>query len=260
MIKKFLPGWQEAEIDFCPAGSTFNNELVDSNPEVIHVDVGLGKLDHHQTNDYLSATKLSFDYLLKVREAEKLKPLEQQSLEIITEVVTEIDNARDLSWQEVRKPRYDFYLHNLFWGLRSLGATDMETMEFGFKALESILNNFKSQIKAREEIKEGQEFSTIWGKALALETGNEAVISEGQKEGYCLVFKKDPKEGGVRIYAHPDSKVDLEKAYNWLKKNDSEGEWFLHSSRKLLLNESRVKPMKPTKISLEKIMEVLKGG
>ena len=260
LLKKFLPGWQEAEINFVPAESTLDNEPVDSNPEVLHVDVARGKLDHHHLKGFLSASKLTFDYILEVRSGEKLKPLEEQSLKLIVEVVNDIDNARELTWEEIKKPRYRFYLHDLFLGLRSLGATDMETMEFGLRSLEAILNNFKNQLKAKEELKEGQKFQTPWGQALAMETGNEAVIIEGEKAGYCLVVRKDPKKGGVRIYALPDSKADLQKTYDWLKENDKEGEWFLHSSHKLLLNESRTKPMKPTKLSLDQIVEVLKNG
>ncbi|MCJ7804955.1 hypothetical protein MUP35_04480 [Patescibacteria group bacterium] len=259
LLKKFLPGWQEAEIDFCPAESTFNNEPVDSNPDVLHTDVGLGKLDHHQTNEFLSAAKLSFNYLFETRKGEKLSPLEEQALKLMVEVVNEVDNARELYWEEIKKPRYEFYFHNLLWGLRSLGASDLETVEYGLKSLDAILHNFKNRLKAQEEIKKGQEFETPWGEALALETGNEAVLQEGEKQGYCLVVKKDPKEGGVRIYALPDSKVDLQKAYDFLKEKDKEGEWFLHSSHKILLNESRTKPMKPTKLSLKEIMEVLQG-
>jgi len=259
LIKRFLPGWQEAEINFIPAESTLDNKPVDSNPDVFHVDVGWGKFDHHHIKGFLSASKLVFDYLLEVRSGEKLSPLEEQALKLMVEVVNEIDNAGELSWLEFKKTRYHFYLHDLFWGLRSLGATDMETMEFGLKSLEAVLTNLKNQLKAQEELKEGQEFQTPWGQALGLETGNESVIREGQKEGYVLVIKKDPKQGGVRIYARPDSKVDLQKAYDWLKENDQQGEWFLHASHKLLLNESRTKPMKPTKLSLEQIMEVLKN-
>lgn len=260
LLKRFLPGWQEAGIEFCPAESTLNNEPVDSNPEVLHVDVGGGKLDHHQINGFLSAAKLSFNYLLEVRKGEKLSPLEEQSLKLMVEVVNEVDNARELTWEEIKKPRYEFYLHELFWGLRGLGASDLATVEYGLKSLDAILHNFKNGLKAQEEIKEGQEFETPWGKALALVTGNESVLQEGEKQGYCLVVKKDPKEGGVRIYALPSSKVDFQKAYDFLKANDKEGEWFLHSSHKILLNESRTKPMKPTKLSLEKIMEILSNG
>ncbi|MBM3205540.1 hypothetical protein FJZ41_01665 [Candidatus Shapirobacteria bacterium] len=260
MLQRFLLGWEKAKIEFCPAESTFNHQPVDSDPEVLHVDVGLGKLDHHQTSDFTSAAKLSLAYLLKVRKSEQLSPLDKQVLEMMVEVVNEVDNARDLDWPEIEKARYDFYLHNLFWGLRGLNASDTETMAYGLKSLEAIFHILKSRLKAQEEIKQGFVFETPWGQALALVTGNEAVLLEGEKKGYCLVVKKDPQEGGVRIYALPSSKVDLEKAYDWLKKNDSQGEWFLHSSHKILLNESRTKPMKPTKLSLEKIMEILKNG
>ncbi len=257
LLKRFLPGWQDAEIAFIPAESTLNNEPVDSNPDVLHTDVGLGKLDHHQIGGFLSAGKLSFDYLLKVRKGEKLSPLDEQALRLMVEVVNEVDNARELTWEEIKKPRYEFYLHEVFWGLRGLGASDLETVEYGLKALDAILHNLKNSLKAQEEIKEGQEFQTPWGKALALETGNEAVLRQGEKQGYCLVVKKDSKMGGIRIYALPTSKVDLQKAYDFLKENDKQGEWFLHSSHKILLNESRTKPMKPTKLSLEKMIEIL---
>jgi hypothetical protein len=64
----------------------------------------------------------------------------------------------------------------------------------------------------------------------------------------------------VRIYALPSSKVDLQKAYDFLKKNDKKGEWFLHSSHKILLNESRTKTMRATNLSLKEIIGVLKKG
>ena len=184
MIKRFLLGWQEAEIDFISAGSTFNNEPVDSNADILHVDVGLGKLDHHQANDYFSATKLVFEYLLKMRKGEKLSPLDEEALNLMVKVVNEIDNAGELTWEEIKEPRYEFYLHELFLGLRGLGDSDLEVMEYGLKSLDAVLHNLKNNLKAKEEIKKGQEFKTIWGKGLALESGNEAVLQEGEKQGY----------------------------------------------------------------------------
>lgn len=258
LLKRFLPNWSEAEIDFCPAQNTFNNEPVDSNPNILHVDVGGGKLDHHQTSGYFSATKLCFDFIKESRKGQELSPLDNQALEKIVDFVTKVDNARDLSWPEFQTEKYDFYLHNILSGLRGIGDDDAAVMAYGLKGLDTVFYNFKGRIRAEEEIKKGQEFLTIWGKALGIETGNEFILREGEKKGYCLVLKKDPDKGGVRIYASPVSKVNLKKAYEVIKKKDKEGEWFLHSSGKILLNESRTKGMKPTILSLEEIINILK--
>src|SRR5947209_4451968 len=70
LLKKYLLGWQEAQVQFVPAGerlaesgkrkaeSTLNASLLTlhsieqiGEDEVIHVDTGLGPLDHHQTSD-----------------------------------------------------------------------------------------------------------------------------------------------------------------------------------------------------------------
>ena len=61
LIKRFLPSWKEAEIDFCEPQSTIDGQPVDSSPDVLHVDVGMGKLDHHQLEEVTSAAKLCFD-------------------------------------------------------------------------------------------------------------------------------------------------------------------------------------------------------
>ena len=115
----------------------------------------------------------------------------------------------------------------------------------------------KNKIRAEEEIKKGTEFKTPWGKALAVESGNDLVTWEAEKKGYCLAVRKDPKTGAVRIYARHDSRVDLTRAYNKFKEMDPSSDWFLHATKKLLLNESNSKAMRPTKLSLEQIMAVL---
>ncbi len=260
LIKRFLPGWKEAEIGFVEATASGQKMPgVDENPDVLYVDVGRGKLDHHQTGEYLSAAKLCFDYILAVRKDQPFSPLEQEALRKMVAVVTQIDNASDLNWEEITQTRYQFYLHTLIDGLRGLAETDQQVIEFGFRALDAVLLNLKHKIKAEEELKEGIEFQTRWGKGIAIESGNKHVLWTGEILGFALVVKKDPKEGGVQIYARPDSKVDLTEAYNRFRKMDLHSDWFLHATKRVLLNEASVNPsMRPTKLSLKEIIEVLK--
>src|SRR4029079_6193017 len=61
LLKRFLPGWEEAKVEFVPAGSRRQGtkpgpeveEPIEkyNEDEVIHVDTGIGRLDHHQTAD-----------------------------------------------------------------------------------------------------------------------------------------------------------------------------------------------------------------
>lgn len=259
LIKRFLPGWQEAEIDFMVAGtSTEKKKEFSQDPNVLYVDVGRGKLDHHQTGKFLSAAQLCFDYLKAERKGKKISPLKEEALRRIVKVVTKVDNARDMNWQEVNKDRYRFYLHTLISGIRGLAGSDQEAMSFGLKALDAVIFNLKNKIRAEEELKEGIKFKTPWGLAVALESGNKEVLWEGETQGFCLVVKKDPERGGVRIYGRYDKEVDLTKAYNEFRKQDPESDWFLHASKKLLLNQASVNPnMRPTKLKLEQIIKVL---
>lgn len=257
LILRFLPGWEDAEIAFCQAGKTLDNQKVDSDPDVLHVDVGWGKLDHHQVKQRTSAAKLCLDYVKKARKGQMISPLEQKALAEMVDVVNQVDNARDLKWSEVDRPRYEFYLHVAIAGVRGMAGRDEETMEFGLKGMDAIFHQTKKRLDAEEELKEGTEFTTPWGKAIGVKTGNNSVLWEGEKKDYCLVVRKDPKSGGVRIYARWDKGVDLTEAYNKFREMDPASEWFLHASKKLLLNMATSRPMTPTKLTLKQIMSVL---
>lgn len=257
LIKRFLPSWEEAEINFCKYQSTYEGKPVDSDPNVLHVDIGEGKLDHHQLEEITSAAKLCFDYIKQRRKSQPLRELDEKALVQIIEVVTEIDNARDLNWPEVEAARNNFYLHVLIAGIRGMAGSDEEAMNFGLKGMDAVFHQVKKSIDAQKELKKGVKFESQWGKAIAIETGNDNVLWEGEKKGYCLVIRKDPETGGVRIYARYDTEVDLTKAHDRFKKMDPNSEWYLHQSKKLLLNMASGKKMRPTKLSLEEIMKIL---
>lgn len=258
LIKRFLPGWEKAEIDFCEPDLERLKGEVDTDPDVLYLDVGQGKLDHHQFSKITSATEIVFKFILQERKGQPLGKLEKAALEEIVPVVTEVDNARELKWPEVKEPRFDFYLSVLISGVRGIDDDDEEAIMFGLKGMDALFHKTKKRINALGELKKGIEFKSPWGKAIAVETGNESVLFEGEKKGYALVLRKDPETGGVRIYARWDKGVDLTKAYKEVKKLDSQADWFLHSSRCLLLNMASSRPMRSTKLSLKQLIDILK--
>src|SRR3989344_2597863 len=66
LLRRFHPEYKNARVELVPAGNnTYNNQPVDSDPDVLHVDVGGGKFDHHGTNDFTCGAKLVWEWLVK---------------------------------------------------------------------------------------------------------------------------------------------------------------------------------------------------
>ena len=255
LIKRFLPGWREAGVRFVPAGKTLDDKPVDSNPNVLHVDTGLGRFDHHQRQEYTCAAKLVLNWL-----GEKNKRIrEDKALERLTDIVLEIDHFQEVFWPEPFSDRYEFFLQPMIKGLELVHEDHQKALDFGLLALDGVYKIFQNKVWAEKEIERGVKFRTRWGEALGIETKNDAVIHLAQKMGFKLVVRKDEQKGYVRIKAIPDPKIDLTPAYKKFKKLDPGATWFLHVDRHQLLNGSTHNPeMRPTKLGLEEIIEVLK--
>lgn len=256
LIKRFLPGWKEARVEFVPAGKTLDNQPVDSNLNVLHVDTGLGRFDHHQTDKYICSAKIVLKWLgeenPKIRKDEVLKRL--------TDVVLEVDHFREFYWPKPASDKYEFFLQPIIRGLELIAEDDQKALDFGLLALEGVYKVFQNKVWAEKEIKKGIKFQTCWGKALGVETKNDAVIPLAQKTGFKLVVRKDPKIGYVRIKTIPDPRLDLTSAFEKLKEKDPEATWFLHIDKHQLLNGSTRDPsMRPTKLTLFEVIEVLKS-
>ncbi|OGK24645.1 hypothetical protein A3A46_01260 [Candidatus Roizmanbacteria bacterium RIFCSPLOWO2_01_FULL_37_13] len=257
LIKKFLPGWQNALIKFVPAGSTLNNLPPDDNPEIIHVDTGLGKFDHHQTNIKTCSAEKILDYLKK-NGLIKMKLLEP--LTRLVSFVIEDDHFLEVYYPEPEADRYEFLLNNTIDGVKIVLAEDQKLAEFVFVILDGTLEKFKKKIAAEEETKKGLIFQSYLGKSFAVESPNDEVLRFAQKIGYQLVIRKDPKFGNIRIKCPPEPKLDLTPIYNKILKIDSIGSWFLHSSKHMLLNGSPKRPDQiPSPLSIRQIIEIVKS-
>lgn len=257
LVKNFLPGWSEATITFVPAGSTLDQKPPDTDSNIIHVDTGLGKFDHHQTNDYTSASKRVYEYLL---EKGNITSKLQKPLEKLVTVVNETDHFAEVFYPEPSSDRYDFLLSQIIEGLKSPLKKDEKIMETGLILLDAVFQVFKNKVRGKEAIKNGFVFRSKWGKTLAMESKNEEAVKLALKMGFHLVVKKDPDRGNVRIKTQPDKKLDLTPFYKAILKNDKKGTWFLHVSKNMLLNSSSKNPhFVPTSLSLQKLIEIIKG-
>jgi hypothetical protein len=290
LIKKYLAGWQNAEVKFVPAGTKLqskesqldkdfdghsSSQRQGDNPieklgedEVIHVDTGLGPLDHHQTQDVnVSAASLAWDYVSSEikKSGNGFSAEHAEAISRIVKVIVDTDHFKEVFWPEADADRYELSFLGLLDGLKyEKPDQDMLYLEFGIQCLNAWTAGFENRIWAEKEIREkGIKFETRFGSGMGFDTINDTVLKLAQKMGYVLVVRKDPRKGYVRIKALPSTSevkgADLTLIYEQLKKIDPDATWFLHVSKKMLLNGSPKNPkMRPSKLSLGDIIKVIK--
>ena len=336
LLKRFLPGWENAEVKFVPAGERLrgsalagpatrsshgapasfadaaNADALRGSPtlvspadaipsttatpyslsprstgspveqigdnEVIHVDTGLGPLDHHETDDQsVCAASRTWEYVsnqqsVVANQGEKWKD-KKKAIERIVAIVTEIDHFKEVFWENPTADYHEFSLLGLLEGYKlQYPDHNEETTLFGCICLDAMLRDFENRVWAEKEIEEkGILFETRFGKGLGIETINDAVLKLAQKMGYVIVVRKDPRKGYVRIKAKPlfksqianrksqNKDIDLTNVCEELKKRDLNATWFLHVSKKMLLNGTTKNPaMVPTALTLSELIDVAK--
>jgi|SRR5581483_8779034 len=279
LIKRYLAGWDNAKVMFVPAGERIKDSKANEISEpiekmgedlVIHVDTGLGPLDHHQTSDQNTcAASLTWDYIRSESQefvgdiSDRIR-FKEEALDRMIKVAVEVDHFKEVFWDNPNADHHEFSLFGIIEGLKLQKPNEDEYyVEFSMLCLDALLHNFENKIWAEHEINNnGVEFETSLGKGIGFETVNDSVLKVAQKMGYALVVRKDPRKGYVRIKGAPEKGekkgVNLTKTYEQLKKMDPEATWFLHVSKKMLLNGTPKNPkMIPSKLTLREIINVV---
>ncbi|MEK7141209.1 MAG: chromate resistance protein ChrB domain-containing protein [Patescibacteria group bacterium] len=253
LIKTQFPDWEEASVAFVPAGTTLEKKPPDENPEIIHVDTGFGKFDHHQSDADTCAAQLVYQEVKKTKGTDP-------SLERMTTVINDLDHFREVFYPNPTADFWEFSLVTQIDGWRLLYSDNpIKIVSLGMDALDGIYKSFQNKIWAEKELTEKSvHFLSPWGKAFGIETTNDEVVHLGQKMGYTLVIRRDPKKGYVRIKSLPKDDIDLTDVYTTLKEKDPAATWFLHASRHMILNGSAKNPdMKPTTLTLDELIQVV---
>lgn len=303
LIKRFYPNWDGAEVEFVNAGEKLSGSYEHENEPIetvdgiktIHVDTGMGALDHHQTSDMNTCgAKKTLDFILKEASSSLHKhEIKKEAVMRIVELIIDDDHFQEVYYPDANHDIYEFGIVAIIQGYKLLyQKDDVKLCEFIFECLDSVLQNFEKKIWAEREIKEkGVEFKSKWGRALAIETINDEVLKTAQMMGFVLVVRKDTNGGFVRIKALPDRRVtasearqsqetalslsqssgqasaprndslgiDLTETYEKLKSMDPKATWFLHASKRMLLNGSTKNPdMKGSKLTLDQVIDILR--
>jgi len=257
LIRKYLKGWKNSMIKLVPAGTTLNNADPDADPNVIYVDTGLGKFDHHQTNQYTSASDLIFNYL---RNSLLIPDKDREPLSRMIELITFVDHFQEATLENASDDIFDSCLHQLIEGIKITQSEDKNRQfELFYILLDSLFVNLKNKLIAENDIKKGFVFQSRWGKSLAIETKIENCNKVAVKMGYDLVIRRNPQRNYLKISLHPSSKMNLELIYQLLKEKRPHASWYLHSSRKLLFDGNNKNPkFAPSNLSLKQIIAIVK--
>ncbi len=237
-------GMHEADLRFVPAGTTLDGHPVDSDPQVVHVDTGGGRFDHHHTNNHtLSAAEL-------VRRA--IAP-DDFALERLVQNVTDIDHAAvDLSTI--------FNINDLITGFHRCFPEQPERVVSAMSAnFDAWHAHEERQLRLVEAYSRRIEFDTPWGLGIAMESdeGGSSRLAFG--DGAVLYLYRD-KHAHTGISARARSQVDLTPIYHDLRRLDPGADWYLHPSKRLLLCGTVKAPARvPSKLSIDELIGILRG-
>lgn len=260
LAKRYMPEFADAEIKFVSAGKTLDDKKPDEDPDIIHVDTGLGQFDHHQLDDptqQFSATERVFNYL---KAEGHLKQHDVEPLQRMTDHITQIDHFKEVFYPDPTADRYDFMLRQIIDGMKINRMKDEDIVEVVFKCLDGIFLVIRQKIAAEGEINKGYIFESMWGKTIAMDTKNEEAIKHALKSGYMLVLKREPDHGHIRIKSRPVPDIDLTPVYEILKTRDPKATWYLHPSKHMLLNGSSKRPDSvASSLALPQVIEIIRS-
>lgn len=246
----------DAQLEFVPAPSTYKNLPPDNNPDVVHVDVGMGKFDHHRPGGFATcAAKLVWEELV----AEDLVASTDEPLKQMIAIALEIDTFADCYWPGTDSPRMAFMLHEIIPALHRLQIYQDEAvtrMVFGY--LDGAYQRLKDWEKSREAILEGEEFESVWGKGIVVKTSADDASKIAQKMGYEIVVLEDTKYGYLKVKTAPAVKLPLSSLYDKIAERENRNRWVYHNSGHMLFSGSDKGRMRePTELRLSDLLEMI---
>jgi hypothetical protein len=217
-----------APLAFCPAGQTLNGMPPDADPEILHVDTGLGRLDHHQpdvASRTICAAKLC---------AQAFNPGDA-ALRRMTEYVTLVDNAIEPPGDRVAP----FGVTQLISGLNAAHPDDSEAVvRTLFPLFEAWHRAADEVVRAEQALARAEWFDTSWGPGAAVDDEDAPAQALAYAAG-AVVYVYRSVSGRRGYSAAAESSVDLSNVADAVLAADGVGSWYLHPSKKLLLNGSK---------------------
>ena len=236
-------GVKEVELRFVPAGTTLNNLPADSDPHIVHVDTGNGRFDHHQRH----VTTLSAAELVR-----RTLAAHNVALERMVRQVTLIDNALP-----TERPGCD--LGTLADTFNTLYEDDpARVVELMLPNLDAWYAHEVRQLEIGEAFAGRVEFCTPWGRGIAMQGPYGGSSTMAYRAGAVLAVYRETRHGWMGIAAQSRSQVDLHPLAQRLAVIDSEADWYLHPSNRLLLCGTPKAPAKRiSRLSMDELVQTI---
>lgn len=231
---------------FVPMGGKLSFKEVRKKDNVIYIDTSGGKYDHHHTGDYVCATSLVMeDFTLG----------KDPAIKRMVEYALAVDHGK-ISSVNVN----DFDLVNTIEGLNRLYFNNPEfVVNIIMSCLDGIYTNMKQLIEAEKELERAVVFDTKWGKGAGIVSSNPKIRHLAHRNGLKIFLHINPIHGYRGFSAPGGSNVDFNDLYERIKGAEPEADWFLHSSKELLLcGSAKARDRKLSSLSLEDMIEIVK--
>ena len=250
LFKKFNLGFKDAKVEFISAEK--GNLGLEETEDKIYIGVGRGKFDEHKEGLDTCAGSLVFEFL-----KEEGKIPQDGKTDKALEKLVEWNNLIDTGKMEISK--YDeFSVQSFIRVQNGSSGSSNRSVELGLEILDRILEVLKRKVQAQLDWEKRIEFESKFGKSYA-------VVSETINREFCrekggdLFLMYDPKYKSVQFFT-PSFDIDLKPIYDEVKRLDPQASWFLHQSHHMVICGSSSAPdSKPTKLSLEELIEVVKN-
>lgn len=236
----------DASLRFVPAGHTLDDRPPDADPQIVHVDTGGGRYDHH----HIAARGVCAAELVR----RHIAP-EDEALERLVHQVNQIDNA-------VAPPASHgfFNVNALVNGYNLLFPNRPHHVAYAMLPnLDAWYEHETRQIRLEHAFARRIEFDTPWGLGIAME-GDDGGSSKLAYRHGAVLYAYRTRHGWMGIAAQSRSNVDLSLIYHDLQMVDADADWYLHPGKRMLLcGTPKAPPRAPSRLSLDELVRVIQG-
>ena len=250
LLKKYDPQYKDASVEFISAARDVAKNK--ENQDKVFVGTGGGQFDEHKEGLKTCAGSLVYDFL----KGGDLLPQDELMVKALEEM-TQWNKNIDMGLSTISD--LEEFSPQAFLRSKSIKKEDStESVELGIKILDRVLQVLKRKQQSLKDWEDRLEFESRFGKTIAVKS---EVIDRPfcKRKGGELFILYHPKYKGVQFFT-PSQTLDLTPIYEKVKSLDPQASWFLHQSHHMVLCGSSSAPdAKPTKLSFEQLIELVKG-
>jgi len=259
-LKKYDPGFSEIEVKFKatnPTGGEVDLESVDKDPDTVYLGIGRGKFDEHDKKTDQETTAASLVWMDIVDRGLAPTGADLAAVDKLLSFVIKDDTGELKGMGDYL---VDYTISALWDGFSKVQRGDSDKkLEYGLPMMDYMFAYLRGIANAEIVLEDAQNFETEWGKGLALSADYKETQVVAYRRGFNIVIVINPKLGYHLILGNPASQVDLTGVFAKLKEIDSEAEWYLHQSKRMLISGSHSAPnVKISKLSLEQMIDLVR--